>query len=192
MIGYKVAVSFDNDEFLTPFLTIVTLETLEDSTIIIPNDKVRICTELPLIDFDIVYHMPESIADKIKVWPELTKYRTNKAIIKNVIPLDRDEHKINKWNGTAYSLYQITSILVYRNMSTPVYYKEGKQVLSKLDYAKDISCGCGIHFFESFENAVLYTLYDELKYVNKTFRFICDSLEVDTLYQSIIRKFIKR
>lgn len=197
MIGYKVAVSFDNDEFLTPFLTIVTLETLEDSTIIIPNNKTRICTEVPLIGCacEIAHHMSESITsitDKIKGWGELVKYRTDKAIVKNVVPLDPSGHKINNWNRTAYSLYKIRNMLVHSNTITPVYYKKRKQVLSKLDYDKDIFCGRGIHFFESFEDAILYTLYDESDFVSSSFRLICNRLKIDTFYQIIIRKLIKR
>lgn len=197
MIGYKVAVSFDNDEFLTPFLAMVTLETLEDSTIIIPNSKSRICTGVPLIGCanDIAHNIPEDIKHKIKGCGELTKYRTDKVIIKNVVSLDPSGHKINNWNSTAYSLYQIAHMLEgydYHNVTNSVYYKEREQVLSELNHDKDESCGRGIHFFESFEDTILYTLYDVGDYVCFTFRGICNTLRNNKVNQTIIKELIKR
>lgn len=170
MIGYKVAVGIDSVD--GPFLVVVELETLPESTIITPNNKIRLLTESPIVAYaeDILKYNFPSMLDK----KEIQQYRTNAAIVTGIVSAKLD-YEPNHWNNKAYSVHDISNRLelpaAYSDSSAFTYMNCNK-VYSNLDLRPENTCGYGIHFFESFEDAIYYFVYDYGAYVVNTFREI--------------------
>lgn len=171
MIGYKIAIGIDQVD--GPFLVVVKLETLSESTIITPNNKIQLVTECPIISYieDIldVYDFPFVPNKK-----EIQQYRTDMAIVRGIAPIKLD-YKPDHWNNRAYSVHDISNRLdlpiAYLD-STAFTYINGKRVCSDLDIKPEHTCGYGIHFFESLEDAIYYFAYDFGAYLENNFRVI--------------------
>lgn len=135
MIGYKVAIGIDKVK--GPFPVIVVLEIPEDATVVVPTQKV-------LLDAPI----------------DITKLRTDKAIVIDMYPLYREHTDLN-WNGLAFSAYELTCVeIYYYDQKINTVYKIGKHMISDLAMDETESCGKGIHYFKSEEDARLYYSYD--------------------------------
>jgi hypothetical protein len=171
MVGYKIAVGIDSVD--GPFLVVVKLETLPESTIVTPNNKIQLAAEC-----SILYYVEEIlnvcnfyyIPDK----KEIQQYRTDAAIVTGIAPIKLD-YKPNNWNNKAYSIHDISNRLelpaAYSDSSAFTYMNCNK-VYSNLDLRPENTCGYGIHFFESLEDAIYYFAYDYESYIVNNFRQI--------------------
>lgn len=179
MIGYKVAIGIDQVD--GPFLVVVKLETLSESTIITPANKIQLVTGCPILYYvgDILneYNFP-SVPDK----EEIQQYRTDAAFIKEIIPIDRN-YKPNNWNGLAYSIYDVSERLTqnqaYLDIPYFVYIKD-KTVFSNLSIRIEDTCGKGIHFFETIEDAIYYFAYDIGSFIINEFRGIRNAWRMES------------
>lgn len=177
MVGYKVAIGLD--KIKGPFLALVELETYDDSTVVSPIRNIiitfdghsrsdvalRVLGSLP----------PEKKLDGNRM--EIKKYRTNRAIVKSVMPFDKSD--VRDWNGKAYSIFDLSrwihgecAMSLDAMPCFPLSYIDEKCIVSALDRKRVNPCGEGIHFFMEKEDAILYTVFDVEEYVLNVFRRI--------------------
>lgn len=187
MKGYKIAIGVDT--VTGPFLCIVELETLEESTIIEPTKKVSVHsgTEYVILnEKEGIYYVSGPL--------ELTKYRTDMAKVVSVKPLEDMPEEC--WNKIAYSVWDIYNMLDMYNMfdgwgylakdEHPLLYKAGQMISANLNMDKEEPCGAGIHFFASEENAKRWAEFDPANFVISVLN------QCRSLWESTTGNFVKK
>ena len=152
MKGYKLAIGIDKNT--GPFIVMVVLDIPEDARVVTPTEKVS------LIDH-----------------PDIIKLRTDKAKVIDIRPLFPEKHQNLVWNGLAFSVHEIRYSFAYTpDMRTSIktIYKVGETVVSDLLLDTNVSCGQGIHYFNSEEDAMQFYLEDVTNWFGRVFSSLVD------------------
>lgn len=153
MIGYKLAVGVCKDEGFFPVL--VRLEIPEDADIVKPTTP-GFTMKNPA-NFNLSDAINFSLSGE-DTTISFSKYRTNKCNVLNVYALDGKE--CPNWNKVGYSLYEIIQYVRWGFEGITEYY-EKESLESYLNLDTRVSCGHGIHFFETEYIAKAYYFEDE-------------------------------
>lgn len=192
MTGYKIAISIDRER--GPFISMVELETLEDSIIITPNDKIPVY--INLAEQLVITPLYGSDVDKER---GIRKYRTDRAVVRDINPVYPS--KSRDWNLKAYSIYQLAEVMEFirsfgagkPSENYPFVYAKDKIISSVLDVNVSEPCGMGIHFFETMADAISYLNFDRAFYARMAYNNIYDEWysHSDSIMNKNINKFLK-
>lgn len=153
MKGYKIAVGIDKE--YGPFPVMVELDIPEDAIVVVPEDKVAVEVENCS---DVGYRILPRTEVKL-----IQKCRTNKVKVVGMYPL---MSFVSKWNHKAYSFFELNKIRAclygnpYYNFDCITIYSIGAELFETVWRSKKQSCGPGINYFESAEDAENYYYCD--------------------------------
>lgn len=152
MKGYKVAVGIDKKK--GPFPVVIGLEIPVDAIIIAPVDKLHFYDP----NYDYRLEMSFNIIPGIPGNGLIQKYRTDKVRVVSMWPL---EDFVTEWNHKAYSFFELLHIRSYFVIESPkVIYTAGKEIHEDVLQNQAVSCGPGINYFASIEDAKNYYYND--------------------------------